>query len=99
MIRKEALVGATNGIAVGLVTALGVFLWSKSFVLAGVISVAMVLSMTTAAVCGSIIPIVLTTLGRDPATASSILLSAVTDTMGFLSFLGLATLMLHALVP
>ncbi|HET8935279.1 MAG TPA: magnesium transporter [Polyangiales bacterium] len=99
MIRKEALVGASNGVAIALVTALGVFLWSHNAALAGVISVAMVVSMTIAAVCGSIIPIVLTALGRDPATASSILLSAVTDTMGFFSFLGLATLMLHALMP
>jgi magnesium transporter len=99
MIRKEAFVGATNGIATALVTALGVFLWSRNVALAGVISVAMVLSMAIAAVAGSIIPIVLTVLGRDPATASSILLSAVTDTMGFLSFLGLATVMLKALLP
>lgn len=98
MIRKEALVGATNGVAVGLVTALGVFVWSHNPALSGVISAAMVLSMTIAAVCGSIIPIVLTALGRDPATASSILLSAVTDTVGFFSFLGLATLMLNVLL-
>jgi magnesium transporter len=98
MIRKEALVGASNGTAIGIVTALGVFLWSHNAALAGVISMAMVASMTIAAICGSIIPIVLTALGRDPATASSILLSAVTDTMGFFSFLGLATLMLQALL-
>ena len=98
MIRKEAVVGASSGLATALVTALGVFLWSKNPVLAGVISVAMVMSMGIAAVCGSIIPIVLTALGRDPATASSILLTTVTDTMGFLSFLGLSTLMLKALL-
>jgi magnesium transporter len=98
LIRKEALVGACNGIAIGVVTALGVLLWSKSLVLAGVICAAMIISMAIAAVSGAIIPIVLTALGRDPATASSILLSAVTDTVGFLSFLGLATFMLKALL-
>ncbi|MET0386878.1 MAG: magnesium transporter [Polyangiales bacterium] len=99
MIRKEAVVGACNGVATACVTAVGVFLWSRNPALAGVVSVAMVMSMAIAAVCGSIIPIVLTALGRDPATASSILLTSVTDTTGFLSFLGLSTLMLKALLP
>jgi magnesium transporter len=98
MIRKEAVVGAANGVATALVAAVGVFLWSKSVALAGVISVAMVLSMAVAAICGSIIPIVLTALGRDPATASSILLTTVTDTTGFFSFLGLSTLMIKTLL-
>lgn len=98
MIRKEAVVGACNGLATACVTAVGVFLWSHNAALAGVIATAMIMSMAIAAVCGSIIPIVLTALGRDPATASSILLTTVTDTMGFLSFLGLANLMLDALL-
>lgn len=98
MVRKEAVVGATNGVATALVTALGVFLWSRNPALSAVIATAMVLSMAIAAVCGSIIPIVLTALGRDPATASSILLTSVTDTTGFLSFLGLASFMVDALV-
>jgi magnesium transporter len=58
----------------------------------------MVFSMTLAAVSGAGIPIVLTALGRDPATASSILLTTITDTTGFFSFLGLATLMHKALI-
>jgi magnesium transporter len=98
LIRKEALVGASSGLAIGVVTALGVFLWSSNLVLAGVIFAAMVLSMATAAVSGVIIPIVLTALGRDPATASSILLTAITDTVAFLSFLGLATILIQALL-
>lgn len=94
---KEAFVGAANGCAAGLVTALAVFVWSRNLVLSSVISAAMVVSMTLAAVCGSVIPIVLTALGRDPATASSILLTTVTDTVGFFSFLGLATLAMQYL--
>jgi magnesium transporter len=74
-----------------------VLLWSHNPILAAVISLALVLSMTLAAVCGSVIPILLTALGRDPATASSILLTTVTDTVGFFSFLGLATLVLDRL--
>ncbi len=97
VVRKEAVVGATAGVAVAIMTALGVFLWSGNLPLAGVISVAMVMSMMLAAVAGAIIPIILTVLGRDPATASSILLTTVTDVVGFFSFLGLATVMVAAL--
>jgi magnesium transporter len=98
LLRKEAVVGATNGFAIGVITALVVLVQSKNPVLALVISVAMIFSMTLAAISGAAIPIVLTALGRDPATASSIILTSVTDITGFFSFLGLATLMQKALM-
>jgi magnesium transporter len=91
-VRKEALVGATNGVSIALVTGLGVFLWSKSLALGGVIACAMVISMSAASLAGASIPVLLVLLKRDPATASSIILTTVTDIVGFLSFLGLATL-------
>ncbi len=97
VVRKEVTVGASSGMAVGVVTALGVFLWSQNSVLAGVIGASMVLSMMLAAVAGAAVPLLLTALGRDPATASSIILTTVTDIVGFFSFLGLATLMLDRL--
>jgi magnesium transporter len=98
MLRKEAFVGATNGVAVAATTALVVLLKTQNPVLSLVIAIAMVFSMTLAAVSGAGIPILLTALGRDPATASSILLTTITDTTGFFSFLGLATLMHKALI-
>ncbi|HET9062632.1 MAG TPA: magnesium transporter, partial [Candidatus Binatia bacterium] len=58
-----------------------------------VIATAMTVSMTTAAVAGAGIPLLLTALGQDPAQSSSIFLTTITDVMGFLSFLGLATLL------
>jgi magnesium transporter len=76
-----------------LVCGLAVFLWSGSTGLGLVISVAMALSLTIAAVAGALVPILLTRFGQDPATASSILLTAVTDVFGFFSFLGTATLL------
>ncbi|HEX6313476.1 MAG TPA: magnesium transporter [Gemmatimonadaceae bacterium] len=90
--RKELVAGATNGIAVALVTALGVWAWSRSPGLAAVIGGAMVLSMTIAGVAGASVPMALIRLGQDPAAASSIVLTTVTDVMGFLTFLGFATL-------
>ena len=98
LVRKEVVVGATNGLAIALVTAAVVLVQSRNPVLALVISMAMVFSMTLAAVSGAGIPILLTALGRDPATASSIILTSVTDITGFFSFLGLATLMQKALL-
>ena len=89
---KEVLAGALNGIAIAIVTGLGVLLWSKSIGLAAVIGVAMVISMALAGLSGAAIPLLLTRLGQDPAQSASILLTTVTDVVGFFSFLGLATL-------
>lgn len=97
LIGKEAAVGAGAGIAVALVTALSVLFWSGKPVLAAVIAISMVFSMSVAAISGAVIPILLTVLGRDPATASSIILTTITDIVGFFSFLGLASLMVSAL--
>ena len=89
---KEFSVGFINGVAVALVTALAVFLWSGSSGLALVIGSAMVISMVIAGMAGASVPMVLTLLKQDPAQSSSIILTTVTDVAGFLSFLGLATL-------
>jgi magnesium transporter len=90
---KELRVGFVNGVAVALTTAAGVWLWSRSGGLALVIGVSMVISMVAAGLAGATIPIVLGALGRDPAQSSSIFLTTVTDVVGFLSFLGIATLL------
>jgi len=95
---KESSVGLLNGIAVAVVTAAGVYIWSGSAGLCLVIGVAMVLSMTIAAVAGAGVPLALDLAGQDPAQSSSIILTTVTDVVGFFSFLGLAT-MFAALLP
>jgi magnesium transporter len=89
---KEARVALINAFAVALTTSVGVWLWSQSLGLALVIGTAMVISMAAAGLAGALIPIVLTVSGQDPAQASSIILTTVTDVVGFLSFLGLASL-------
>ena len=90
---KEINVAVLNGIAIALTTGVAVLLWSHSPGLALVIGTAMVLSLAAAGFAGAIIPIALTRFGQDPAQASSILLTTVTDVTGFLSFLGIATLL------
>jgi len=89
---KEAATGMVNGLAVAATTALGVYYWSGSIGLVYVIAIAMVISMVVAGLAGALVPILLRRFGQDPATASSIILTTVTDVVGFFSFLGIATL-------
>jgi magnesium transporter len=90
---KEVNVGVINGLAIALTTGAGVLLWSGNEGLALVICIAMVLSMVAAGAAGAVIPIALTRLGQDPAQSSTIILTTVTDVAGFLSFLGIASLL------
>lgn len=94
---KEFFAALANGIAVALTTSAAVFMWSKSGGLAAIIGLSMVLSMVIAGLAGAGIPIALAKLNQDPAQASSIVLTTVTDVAGFFSFLGIATLLLHTL--
>ncbi len=95
--RKEVLVGFLNGVAVALSTSVVVYFWASSWGLSFVLGVSMVLSMVIAGFSGAVVPIVLKAVGQDPAQSSSIVLTTITDIMGFLSFLGLATLLGSAL--
>lgn len=93
VLNKEVGVGIVNGLALAITCGAGVYFWSGSWGLALVIGVAMILSMLSAGVAGALVPIMLIRAGQDPATASSIILTTVTDVTGFLSFLGTATLL------
>ncbi len=90
---KEVQVGFIDGAALAVTCGASVFVWSQSLGLAIVIGVAMILSMIAAGISGAVVPIMLVRLGQDPATASSIILTTVTDVAGFISFLGTATLL------
>lgn len=91
---KEVRAAFVNGVVVALITSGAVLLWSGSLGLTFVIGVSMVISMMAAGLAGAIIPMVLTVLRQDPAQSSSIILTTVTDVVGFLSFLGIATLLI-----
>jgi magnesium transporter len=90
---KEVSVAFLNGLAVALTTSLAVYIWSQSLGLALVIGLSMVISMIAAGLSGAAIPMILISLGQDPAQSSSIILTTVTDVVGFFSFLGIATLL------
>lgn len=89
---KETSTGFINGVLVALTTMIAVYFWSSSAGLALVIGSAMVVSMVAAGLAGAVIPIALTMLDQDPAQASSIVLTTITDVVGFMTFLGIATL-------
>ena len=91
--KKELVVGFMNGVIVAITTSIIVYFWASSFGLAVVIGVSMVFSMAIAGLSGAGIPIILKSLGQDPAQSSSIVLTTVTDIVGFFSFLGLATVL------
>ena len=94
---KEAAVGLGNGIACGLVGAVVVFLFSGDRMLAGILAMAMVINMFVAATAGTVIPLALRAMKVDPALASAVFITTLTDVFGFFSFLGLATVMLKYL--
>ena len=88
---KEVYVSFLNGVAIALTACFAVALWSHSVGLTMVIGISMVVSMVIAGLAGAIIPITLKALKQDPAQSSSIVLTTITDVVGFFSFLGLAT--------
>ena len=90
---KELGAGFMNGIGIAVTCAIGVYIWSGNTGLVVVMILAMIISMTLAAVAGAVIPILLKRLGLDPAQSSSIVLTTVTDITGFMSFLGMASLL------
>jgi magnesium transporter len=90
-IRKEMLIGLMNGLGLGLMMALGAYFWFHQPMLALVLFLAALATMAMAGLFGALIPIILHRRGIDPAIASTIFLTTVTDCVGFLSFLGLAS--------
>ena len=94
---KEALVGLGNGIALGLVATLGAWALTGDWALGAILGLAMVINMFIAATAGTLIPLGLRAAKVDPALASSVFITTLSDVFGFLAFLGLATLFLRFL--
>jgi magnesium transporter len=94
LLLKELGVGALNGVLWALVIGLVSAIWFKSALLGLVIAAAIVANIIVAAVSGVVIPVVLDKLKLDPALSGSVILTTVTDVVGFVAFLGLGTLFL-----
>uniref|UniRef100_UPI0025EB316E magnesium transporter n=1 Tax=Brevundimonas sp. TaxID=1871086 RepID=UPI0025EB316E len=94
ILRREMAVGLANGLAIAVLLAGVTWLWQRNELLSVVIGLAVVINLLAAALAGTLAPLALDRLGRDPAVSSPVFVSWVTDTVGFLAFLGLAALIL-----
>ena len=95
---KELLVGLTTGVVVGLIIAVLGFIWERNFMFGVVIGLAMILNMMVATMAGFIVPVILNKFKIDPALASAVFVTTVTDVLGFFFFLGLATIFISYLI-
>ncbi len=91
---KELAVGALNGALWAVVVGAVAMLWFDDFAIGAIIAVAMVVNLVAAAFAGATIPLLMQRLGIDPALSASVVLTTVTDVVGFAVFLGLATVVL-----
>ena len=94
IINREILVSLLNGLLFAIIIGVLSAMWFSNFGLGLVLAIAMVINMVTAGFAGIIIPLILNKLGIDPALASSVFVTTVTDVVGFMVFLGLAALYL-----
>jgi len=93
-VAKEAAVGGLNGVIFALIMGAAVIGWYGDWRLGAVIGAAMICNLLAAALAGTLIPLGLQKFGIDPAVSSTVFLTTVTDVIGFLAFLGLATIFL-----
>ena len=94
VVMREAAVGLINGLLFAVIMAAVALIWFGSGKLGLVIAAAMIVNLLAAALAGILIPLALDRLGYDPAIASGVFLTTVTDVVGFFAFLGLATVFL-----
>ena len=93
-IKKELILSVSNGVLFGLVMGIVAYLWFGNIKLSLVLSSSMLINLLSAGLCGAVIPLALKKLDIDPAVGSTVILTTVTDIVGFFSFLGLASLVL-----
>jgi len=91
LLNRELIVGALNGLLWALVVAVIAVLWFQDTTIGVIIACAIIINLVAAALAGTLLPIILKVWGIDPALAGSVLLTTITDVVGFFAFLGLAT--------
>ena len=94
LLHKEFLVGAVNGGLWAIVVAFIASLWFHSVAIGAILGIALMINLLCAAIAGASIPLLLEKLRVDPALAGGVILTTVTDVVGFVAFLGLATVFL-----
>ena len=94
LFKRELAVAILNGIFLSLIISLVTYIWFNQLILSALIAAAMIINLLSSVVAGVFVPIVLRRLNQDPAIAGSVIVTTVTDVVGFVSFLGLATIFL-----
>jgi len=94
LFKRELAVSILNGIVLSLIISLVTYLWFNQLLLALLIAAAMIINLLSSVFAGVFVPIILRRLNQDPAIAGSVIVTTVTDVVGFVSFLGLATIFL-----
>ncbi|MCB1688159.1 MAG: magnesium transporter [Halioglobus sp.] len=92
LINRELQIGLVNGLLWAAVVAIAASIWFDDWTIGWIIAAAMVINLVTAALAGAVLPLFMTRIKIDPALAGGVVLTTVTDVVGFVSFLGLATL-------
>jgi magnesium transporter len=94
IMRKELMVGLLNGFGWAVVVSVFTFLWFEEWKIGGIIGAAMIINLFVAALAGFSIPLILKRLNVDPALAGGVVLTTVTDVIGYATFLGLGAALL-----
>jgi magnesium transporter len=92
LLRRELLIGLLNGLLWAVVVAVAAAFWFEDVNIGAIIAAALVINLLTAALTGTLLPLFLKRINIDPALAGGVVLTTVTDVVGFIAFLGLATL-------
>jgi magnesium transporter len=93
LINRELVIGLMNGILWAVVVAIAASIWFEQWKIGLIIAAAMVINLVTAALAGAVLPLLMARAKIDPALAGGVVLTTITDVVGFVSFLGLATLL------
>ena len=94
LFKRELAVSILNGFVLSILVGLVTFFWFNEILLSVLISLALVINLVSSVIAGVFVPLILRSLNQDPAIAGSVVVTTVTDVVGFLSFLGLATIFL-----
>ena len=94
LLKRELAVSILNGIVLSILVGCATYFWFGEIVLAVLISCALIINLISSVIAGVFVPLILRRLKQDPAIAGSVVVTTVTDVVGFLSFLGLATIFL-----
>jgi magnesium transporter len=94
LFKRELAVSILNGFVLSILVGLVTFFWFNEILLSVLISLALVINLISSVIAGVFVPLILRSLNQDPAIAGSVVVTTVTDVIGFLSFLGLATIFL-----